>query len=230
MWGDGEWEERTFWRVINGVLHIFHDLFFPDDFLNLLLGLFVERVGVEQCHLALLFRVRVPLMPHHALPHPMEAERVGHGIRQLRLLSPYRGENFLVPQRLQTDHLHVGAGFPPTRRRPPIGRLARPGSSVTRTRCVPLRLFHQHPQHGIFLDLALLEGLGIIHQLDVVVKEGLERRLDVGVAFNDGFEVGDGDFLPDIDGDEIVRNGPFGRGDGNGDEPASTGQPANQVP
>lgn len=61
-------------------------------------------------------------------------------------------------------------------------------------------VFHQHPQHSIFLDLALFEGFGVVEQLDVVVEEGLERRFDVGVALNDGFEGTDGDFLPDVEG------------------------------
>lgn len=79
------------------------------------------------------------------------------------------------------------------------------------------------------MDLALFEGFGIVEQLDVVVKEGLEGRFDVGVALNDGFEVGDGDFLPDIDGDEILLNRPLGRGNGNGNQPVGTGQSVNPV-
>lgn len=155
-----------------------------------------------------------------------KAERVGHGIRQLRILPSETGEDGRVPQRLQPYRLHLGVVQVPT-----TGLLTPLGSTaVTGTGCVLVGVFHQHPQHGIFLDLALLEGFGVVEQLDVVVEEGLERRFDVGVALNDGFEVADGDFLPDVDGDQILLNRPFGRRNGNGDEPVSTGQSANQVP
>lgn len=81
-------------------MYIFHDPFFPNDFFNLLLGLLVERIGVQQSELSLLFGLNVTLILSHVVPDLPKAERVGHGIRQLRILRSELGEDVRGPQRL----------------------------------------------------------------------------------------------------------------------------------
>ena len=78
----------------------------------------------------------------------------------------------------------------------------------------------EHPQHVVLGDAALAQGFGVVPQLPPLVEQALIGGRHVGVTVDGGFQVGDGQFVTDVDGQDIVVDDAMAGGDGDGDLPA----------
>jgi len=89
------------------MLEVLHYTFLPDQFLDLALGLDIERIFVQQPHLILPLLVSVGLLPSHFLEQLPESSRVVDSICQVRPLLPDLRKRARVAQEAQPRGLNL---------------------------------------------------------------------------------------------------------------------------
>jgi hypothetical protein len=119
------WEVKTFWVVLQGGLKILHNLLLPNELLDLLLRLDVERVFVEHLLLRLLkftegagdgrgsynFPLLLPLFFPAVVLHPderfSECSRIIHRVHELGVRFSQLSLQLRVRQELEPDNFRI---------------------------------------------------------------------------------------------------------------------------
>jgi hypothetical protein len=179
-------------------LDILFNLLLPDAPFDLPLCFNVEWIVVQSSRFVSSLLCIPCLSSGHFSPQPPKLDRVLYDIGELRVFLDESAHVLGVCENGLTDLLDtVWIRFAGC-----WGGSS--GSWVSRLR---LRTADQHGQHLSVLETGVFERLAVIAESLAVVKDGLGGSGKAGLAFDGGFEGGEGQAQRDIEGDEVLVAG-----------------------